>query len=261
MNIEEKSGNSEKIVSNSNKNIQNTQLSDSSTIFNSFEGKIQIKTPTMNSSTNSMDVTTDSKNLKGNSENSEYSSEKDSEKSIKNKTGLEKQKISEDVGDSLEESNNQDGKKKKKPFVERFGDWVCIKCKNLNFSFRVICNRCQLTKIESDKLFEQYMKNLMNYVKINEIIQNQIMNYPHLNTSFINQMSSLDVSKQGLTEFLLSNNLIDPSISVKKDFSEEKTEEINCISEVNHNKLPSIIESNEKNDNISDPNKILDGKK
>lgn len=43
-------------------------------------------------------------------------------------------------------------KKKKKPFVERVGDWVCLKCKNLNFSFRLACNRCQLTKFENEKL-------------------------------------------------------------------------------------------------------------
>lgn len=109
---------------------------------------------------------------------------------------------------AAENSANQDNKKKKKPFVERVGDWVCIKCKNLNFSFRVVCNRCQLTKAESDKLFEQYMKNLMNYVKINEIIQNQIMNYPHLNTNFINQVSNMDLnSQQGLSEFMIKNNM------------------------------------------------------
>ncbi len=42
--------------------------------------------------------------------------------------------------------------KKKKPFQEREGDWNCFKCKNLNFSFRVICNRCQLSKKESEQL-------------------------------------------------------------------------------------------------------------
>ncbi len=40
--------------------------------------------------------------------------------------------------------------KKKKPFQEREGDWNCFKCKNLNFSFRVTCNRCQLSKKESE---------------------------------------------------------------------------------------------------------------
>ncbi len=45
--------------------------------------------------------------------------------------------------------------KKKKPFVERVGDWNCFKCKNLNFSFRVNCNRCQMSKKESEKLHEE----------------------------------------------------------------------------------------------------------
>lgn len=26
---------------------------------------------------------------------------------------------------------------------ERAGDWVCIACNNLNFSFRKVCNRCK----------------------------------------------------------------------------------------------------------------------
>ncbi len=46
----------------------------------------------------------------------------------------------------------QADKKIKKPFVERLGDWACLKCKNLNFSFRLACNRCQLSKLENEKL-------------------------------------------------------------------------------------------------------------
>lgn len=49
--------------------------------------------------------------------------------------------------------------KKKKPFVERVGDWTCFKCKNLNFSFRVVCNRCQLSKKESEKQTTETMKS------------------------------------------------------------------------------------------------------
>ena len=37
-------------------------------------------------------------------------------------------------------------KRKPKPFTEREGDWICNNCKNLNFSFRVECNRCKLPK-------------------------------------------------------------------------------------------------------------------
>jgi hypothetical protein len=93
-------------------------------------------------------------------------------------------------------ANSIDSKKKKKPFIERVGDWVCIKCKNLNFSFRVVCNRCQLSKEESENLFDQYMKNLMNYVKLNEILQNQIFN----NSNFNNLLEF-----NGLNNQLMSN--------------------------------------------------------
>ena len=42
-------------------------------------------------------------------------------------------------------------KKKTKVFTEREGDWVCNNCKNLNFAFRVECNRCQLPKDSNEK--------------------------------------------------------------------------------------------------------------
>lgn len=43
--------------------------------------------------------------------------------------------------------------KMKKRVEERNGDWDCYKCKNLNFSFRKRCNRCNTTKEESDSYF------------------------------------------------------------------------------------------------------------
>ena len=39
-------------------------------------------------------------------------------------------------------NNNKD----KKHFDKRKGDWLCPECHNLNFSFRVVCNRCQFPK-------------------------------------------------------------------------------------------------------------------
>lgn len=36
--------------------------------------------------------------------------------------------------------------KGKKPFEIREGDWTCFNCNNLNFSFRLKCNRCGLSK-------------------------------------------------------------------------------------------------------------------
>lgn len=34
----------------------------------------------------------------------------------------------------------------KRPNVGRSGDWVCLKCKNLNFAFRNDCNKCKKFK-------------------------------------------------------------------------------------------------------------------
>lgn len=84
-------------------------------------------------------------------------------------------------------------KKGKKQFSERAGDWVCVKCKNLNFSFRSICNRCQLTKTDNDKLYEQYMNNLLNYCKINDMLHTK---YSSPNTSFP-QWIPIQTSSQG----------------------------------------------------------------
>ena len=47
-------------------------------------------------------------------------------------------------------------KKSQKYFSERIGDWICFYCKNLNFAFRKLCNRCQLPKETSESLFQQF---------------------------------------------------------------------------------------------------------
>ena len=36
--------------------------------------------------------------------------------------------------------------------MEKFGDWVCFKCRNINFSYRSNCNRCNISKLISTKL-------------------------------------------------------------------------------------------------------------
>ena len=55
-------------------------------------------------------------------------------------------------------SENYD-KKKKKPFIEREGDWICIKCNNSNFAFRNNCNRCNLSKSDNQKFFKKFKSN------------------------------------------------------------------------------------------------------
>ena len=52
--------------------------------------------------------------------------------------------------------------KTKKKFVERKGDWKCSKCKNINFSFRSQCNKCKISKEESDKYHIKLDENNLN---------------------------------------------------------------------------------------------------
>lgn len=99
---------------------------------------------------------------------------KSPKRNVKGKTAKNSNVEKTECNDSTSEDAQSSDRKKKKPFSERVGDWVCIKCKNLNFSFRILCNRCQLPKTESEKLFDNYMGNLMNYFKLNEMMQQQI---------------------------------------------------------------------------------------
>jgi hypothetical protein len=63
--------------------------------------------------------------------------------------------------------------KPKKPFEIREGDWTCSNCNNLNFSFRIKCNRCELAKEQS----EQNKTKENKEPKEQKHIQNKNKNY------------------------------------------------------------------------------------
>ena len=72
-------------------------------------------------------------------------------------------------------TNNDD--KRKKPLIERKGDWLCPKCSNLNFAFRLICNRCQSPKFEADSQNQTQTNPLSNNINSNPLMmspQNQL---------------------------------------------------------------------------------------
>ena len=52
---------------------------------------------------------------------------------------------------------NKINKIKKKTLIQREGDWICDKCKNLNFKFRVECNICKTPK--EPKIKEETSEN------------------------------------------------------------------------------------------------------
>ena len=51
-----------------------------------------------------------------------------------------------DINKKSSNKSIPNNKNEKKPFDKRKGDWLCPECHNLNFAFRVVCNRCQLPK-------------------------------------------------------------------------------------------------------------------
>jgi len=50
---------------------------------------------------------------------------------------------------SYKKNNYNIERKKVKQFKGRNGDWICLNCQNLNFAFRLICNRCHYSKVEN----------------------------------------------------------------------------------------------------------------
>lgn len=78
----------------------------------------------------------------------------------------------------LQQSTKKDDDEKKKKLKERKGDWTCAKCGNLNFSFRIICNRCQLPKKDSDiintPMSLPFNDNMMCHYSMNFVNNGQI---------------------------------------------------------------------------------------
>ncbi|OMJ91266.1 hypothetical protein SteCoe_6245 [Stentor coeruleus] len=67
------------------------------------------------------------------------------------KENNEKSAITIENGNSLINKNKEVEEllsKVKKPNTQRQGDWLCLKCNNLNFAFRTECNICMSSKIE-----------------------------------------------------------------------------------------------------------------
>ena len=52
----------------------------------------------------------------------------------------------------IAKKDNFNNKKKNILKKEKKEDWICPLCMNLNYSFRIICNRCQIPKKSISKL-------------------------------------------------------------------------------------------------------------
>lgn len=76
---------------------------------------------------------------------------KSPKKTTKLKKKMENKRKNElKLNPSVQMENNS-----KKRIKEREGDWICPNCSNLNFSFRIICNRCSFPKKEPSMNYAQ----------------------------------------------------------------------------------------------------------
>ena len=82
------------------------------------------------------------------------------------------------------ENELKSGDKKKKPLIERKGDWQCPLCHNLNFAFRVSCNRCKLPK-------EMYLNYSMKQQKLTENLNN--MNNINLQNNYVSNIPTTQI--------------------------------------------------------------------
>lgn len=90
--------------------------------------------------------------------------------------------------------------KKKKPLIERKGDWSCPKCRNLNFAFRASCNRCQLTKNEADMIKQYNMPNQPENPLQSNNFMNQNSNSNHINifNTYYNLQNSTNMNNYNM---------------------------------------------------------------
>lgn len=77
----------------------------------------------------------------------------------KNDNNIEiKSNMNQVEGQIEDNDKNKLNKRNKKPLIERKGDWICLRCHNLNFSFRTHCNRCHFRKNENTLLMKTQQK-------------------------------------------------------------------------------------------------------
>ena len=175
--------NKDNINNNSNKNINNNDEIE--------KGKIKDEEKSI-----VFDIKDKSKELKSSIFSSKFIPKKKSNniENIKPKEEKEKEKEKNSQNFKVKEKNNRASlknkfddeveptlmlpltnweEKTKLPLEIRVGDWICLYCNNLNFSFRKKCNRCGLFRKSSTLLlkhqyFNNKYQNMENFNKYND---------------------------------------------------------------------------------------------
>ena len=103
------------------------------------------------------------KKIRAKFEEKKESNKQDINNNLKEKDIPYKNKFDEENSETL--SNfvlNKNYEKAKMPFEIRIGDWICFFCNNLNFSFRMKCNKCGVLKKSNTLLYGKKFNNNLN---------------------------------------------------------------------------------------------------
>ena len=149
-------------------NIENEQINNGNNLNDNIKEKIEILNNPLFAPIVIPKTFNNGEIIKHNEEN-EYSIKEKFDKKKEKKNKYLKNKFDDDVEPiiMLLMANEE---KTKLPLDIRVGDWICLYCNNLNFSFRIKCNRCGLLRKSSIHLLNkkynnkfQYMTNYNNY--------------------------------------------------------------------------------------------------
>ena len=121
--------------------------------------------------------------IKSNKEKENYFGNNNSKEK---KSNLLKNKFDDDVEPIIMVSLVNREEKPKFPLEIRAGDWICIYCNNLNFSFRIKCNRCGLLRKSTTRLLNhKYFNNkYMHMRNFNSYNGGYDMNYNQNNNNY-----------------------------------------------------------------------------
>jgi hypothetical protein len=134
----------------------------------------------------------------------------------------------------------------KKNLIKKIGDWICPNCTNINFAFRLECNRCGLSKQQAIIAYKQIeLVNNNNIKESNNInnIQNIYKSFNNLNNSGFNNNNYLN----NINQDIYNNNTLN---NINTTNYNNYNQQIN--QDILKNQLLNAINSNNNNINNND---------
>ena len=131
-------------------------------------------------------------------ENKKIEEEKTEKKKEKKNNSL-KNKFDDDVEPIIMMTMPSLEEKTKLPLEIRVGDWICLYCNNLNFSFRIKCNRCGLLRKSSTHLLKKkFYNNKYQYLDNNNNYNNFSINFNNNNNYELNYNNNFYINNNNM---------------------------------------------------------------